>query len=84
MLEDMLSRPPTSKVTSLGTQMYMDCFTHDAYKEVYIEDADFKEVFQQLEGQINIEEGDKKDGYHFQNGLLYNLDKLCVNKGEPL
>jgi hypothetical protein len=45
-LEDMLSRPPTSKIISLGTLMHMDPFTHDAYREAYIEDEDFKEVFQ--------------------------------------
>jgi hypothetical protein len=31
-LEDMLSRPPTSNIISLGTLMHMDPFTHDAYK----------------------------------------------------
>jgi hypothetical protein len=44
-LVDMLSRPPTSKITALGTLMHMDPFTHDAYKETYIEHEDFKEVF---------------------------------------
>jgi hypothetical protein len=44
-LEDMLSRPPTSKIIALGTLMHMDPFTHDAYIEAYIEDEDFKEVF---------------------------------------
>jgi hypothetical protein len=53
--------------------MHMDPFTHDAYKEAYTEDEDFKEVFQQLQGQIHIEEGDGKVDYHFQNGLLYKL-----------
>jgi hypothetical protein len=60
-LEYMLSRPPTSNITSLGTLMHMEPFTHDAY----IDDEDFKEVFQHLQGQIHIEEGDKKDDYHF-------------------
>jgi hypothetical protein len=68
----MLSRPTTSKITTLGTLMHMEPFTHDAY----IEAKDFKEVFQQLQGQIHIEEGDNKADYHFQNGLLYNIDKL--------
>jgi hypothetical protein len=31
-----------------------------------------------------MEEGDGKVYYHFNNGLLYNLDKLCVPKGERL
>ena len=44
-LADMLSRPLKSKITTLGTLMHMETFTHDAYKEAYIEDEDFKEVF---------------------------------------
>jgi len=47
-LENMISRPPTSKVTTLGTLMHMESFTHDAYKEAYTKDEDFKEVFQWL------------------------------------
>jgi len=42
----MLSRSPTSKITTLGTLMHMESFTHDAYKEAYSEDEDFKEVYQ--------------------------------------
>ena len=45
-LADMLSWPPTSNITTLGTLMHMEPFSHDAYKEEYIEDEDFKEVFQ--------------------------------------
>jgi hypothetical protein len=45
-LADILSKPPTSKITTLGNLMHMDPFTNDAYKEAYIEDEDFKEVFQ--------------------------------------
>jgi hypothetical protein len=56
----MLSRPPTSNITSLGTLRHMDPFSHDAYKEVYKEYEYFKEVFHQLHGQIHIEEGDDK------------------------
>jgi hypothetical protein len=62
--------------------MHMEPFTHDAYKEAYTEDEDFKEVFQQLQGQIHIEKGDDKADYHFQNGLLCKIDKLYVPKGE--
>jgi hypothetical protein len=81
-LVGVLSRPPTSKITALETMMHMDPFTHDAYKEAYIEDEDFKEVFHQLQGQIHIEEGDNKAYYHFQNWLLYKLNKHRVPKGE--
>jgi hypothetical protein len=42
----MLSRPHTSKIIAFITLMHMDYFIHDAYKEAYIEDDDFKEVFQ--------------------------------------
>jgi len=45
-LADMLSSPPTSKITNLGTLTHMDPFTHDAYREEYLEDEDFKEVYQ--------------------------------------
>jgi hypothetical protein len=83
-LVDMLSRPPTSKVTTLGNLMYMEPFTHDVYKEAYIKDEDFQEVFQQLQGQFRVKEGDNKDDYHLRHGLLYKLDKLCVPKGERL
>jgi hypothetical protein len=62
--------------------MHMEPFTHDTYKETYIEDVNFKEVFRQLQGQIHIEEGDEKAHNHFQNGLLYNLDKIFFPKGE--
>jgi len=34
-LTDMLSRPPTSKITTLGTLMHVDPFTYDAYKVAY-------------------------------------------------
>ena len=47
---DMLSRKPRTKNIALGTLMHMEPFTHDAYKEVYIKDEDFKEAFQQLQG----------------------------------
>jgi hypothetical protein len=43
--------------------MHMDPFTHDAYKEIYMEDGEFKEVFQQLQGQIHVEEGGDKDNH---------------------
>jgi hypothetical protein len=45
MLASMLSHPPTSNITSLGTLMHMEPFTHDAYKGSCTEDEDFKEVF---------------------------------------
>jgi hypothetical protein len=62
--------------------MHMDPFTNDAYIEAYTKDDDFKEVFQHLQGQIDIEEDDGKDNYHFQNGLLYKVNKLYVPKRE--
>jgi hypothetical protein len=45
---------------------------------------DFKEVFQQIQGQIYVEYDDNKDDYHLQDRFLYKLDKLCVPKGEIL
>jgi len=41
----MISRPLTSNIVDFGTLIHSDNFTHDAYKEAYIEDEDFKEVF---------------------------------------
>jgi len=48
----MLSRPPTSNITTFGTLMDMDPFTHDGNKEAYSKDEDFKEACQQLQSQI--------------------------------
>jgi hypothetical protein len=42
----MVSRPPTTKITTLGTLMHMEPFTHDAYKEAYTKDENLKKVFQ--------------------------------------
>jgi hypothetical protein len=47
-LEEILSQPATSNIKDLGILMHTEPFTHDAYKEAYLEDEDFKEVFQQL------------------------------------
>jgi hypothetical protein len=44
-LVDVLSSPSTSKIIDLGTIIHMEHFTHDAYKEEYMEDEDFKEAF---------------------------------------
>ena len=33
---------------SLGTFLHMDPFTHDSYKEQFIEDEDLNELFQQI------------------------------------
>jgi len=62
----------------------MEPFNHDAYKYAYIECDDFKEVIQQLNGWINVEEGDNKGEYHLWNGLLYNLENIYVPKSEIL
>ena len=58
----MISRPPTPKTIALGTLTHMDTFTHDAYKEAYLDDEDFKEVFQQLWSQIHVHETDSTTG----------------------
>jgi len=42
----MLSRPPMYKITTFKTFMHMDPFTHEAYKDAYTKDKEFKEVFQ--------------------------------------
>ena len=83
-LEYILSRITIDKITTLGTHMHIEPFTHDAYKEEYIEYEDFKEVFQQIQVQFHVEEGDNKVDYHLHDGLLYKLDKLHILKGERL
>jgi len=45
-LANMLSRPNTSKIISLGTLKHMDPFTHDADSEEYSEYDDFNKMFQ--------------------------------------
>jgi len=41
-LVDMILRPPTSNIKTFGTLMHMDPLMHDAHKDAYIEDGDFK------------------------------------------
>jgi len=45
-LPNMISRPPTSKITSWRNLVHMDPFTHDAYKEAYTKVEDFKQEYQ--------------------------------------
>ena len=47
-LSDILSRTPTSKITTLKILIHMEPFSHGAFKEEYVEDEEFKEVFQHL------------------------------------
>jgi len=67
---DFLSRIETPKITTFHTLMHLDPFTHDTYKDEYIEDEDFKKVFQQLQGQVHVEEGNNKDDYYIQMGFF--------------
>lgn len=41
-------------------------------------------MYQQLQSQSHVHDGDNTVDYHLQDGLLYRLDKLCVPKGEHL
>ena len=41
-------------------------------------------MYQQLQCQLHVHDGDNTVDYHLQDGLIYRLDKLCVNKGEHL
>ena len=63
-LEDILSRNPTTKITSSMNLMWMEPFTCDAYTEGNIDHEDFGEVFQQQLNQFHVEEGDSKVDYH--------------------
>jgi hypothetical protein len=42
---NMISRPPTPKIITLGTLMHMEPCTHDAYTEEYIVDEDLRRYF---------------------------------------
>ena len=48
----------------------MNPFTHDSYREAHLEDEDFKEVFQQLQSQSHVHDGNNIVDYHLQGGLL--------------
>jgi hypothetical protein len=69
-LEDMILRPFTSNMTILGTLMQIQYFINDACKEAYKKGDEFTYVFQQLQGQNHVEEGDGKGDYHPHDGLL--------------
>lgn len=58
----------------------MEAFIQDACKYSYTVDDEFKEVFQQLQIQCHVHDGDNTIDYNLQNELLYRLDKLCVVK----
>jgi hypothetical protein len=45
-LDDSLSVPSTPKITTLGIVMHMEPLTHATYIEKYVEDKDFKGVYQ--------------------------------------
>ena len=83
-LADIISRGPTSNITTFGTLMHILAFAHDAHREAYSEDDDFKVVYQQLKSQSHMNDGDNTIDYHLQDELHYILDKLCVPKGECL
>ena len=50
--------------------MHIDPFTHDVYKEAYIEDEEFKEVFQLFQSESHVHDSDSAIDYHLHNGLL--------------
>jgi hypothetical protein len=47
-LVDFLVAPPKPNIISLGSIMCMEPFTYKAYREEYVEDEDFKEVYKKL------------------------------------
>ena len=62
--------------------MHMNPFTHDVYRKAYMEDGCFKELYQHLQGQVHMGDGDITIGYKIHNGLLYRLDTPYVPKAE--
>ena len=82
---DMLSRPPiaaniTVKVF-LTSVLQITPFMHETYRELYLLDPEFKEVYSRLLHSNKPHEGEE---YCVKEGLLYKLDKLCVLEGERL
>lgn len=59
-----------------GILMRMKPLTHDAYNDEWIEDKDFNEIFQQLRGQVHVEEGNKKVEYHIYDVLWPQLTPI--------
>ena len=51
---------------------------HESYIEQYVEDIDFKDVYEPLTHGTQVEE----ESYHVHDKLLYHLCKLCIRQGE--
>jgi len=64
--------------------MHIKPFIHDAYREAYIEDEDFRDLFHQLQRQSHVDNRDNTTNYDLHNGSLYMLEKIYVPKGERL
>ena len=67
---------------ALGAIMYMERFTHEAYKEEYIKNENLREIFENLQGQVCEEESNNQTDYSLQDGLINKLGKLWMCKGE--
>ena len=52
------------KNTSLGTLMHIEPFIHGVCKGAYLEDGDFKEMFQQRQSHSHVYDGDNIVDYH--------------------
>lgn len=75
-LADFLSRPP-SKIVAVVMQVEPARF--NSYKDLHRNEDDFKKHFDTVN---KFEEG--KQGYHMDNGLLFEEDKLCIPKDHRL
>lgn len=51
---------------------------HDGYKEQYVVDPDFQNIYQRL--SLGNEVGNHD--FHLHDGLLFHLGKLCIPNGE--
>jgi len=71
----MLSMPPATNVVAASTVLQLEPFTHKDYKELYVEDAEFKDVYQECEQGGTSE---FSSDFHLQNGLLYRMGRLCI------
>jgi hypothetical protein len=71
---DMISRPPiVASIILKNTSL-----SHDSYVEQYATDEDFKELYEKLTRDAQVE------NYFLQEKLLYHLRKLCIPTSEQV
>jgi len=57
-------------------------FLFDSFSKAYVQDPDFREVYEKLSSSRSKYEG--LDEFHLQNRLLYHFNALCVPVDERI